>query len=165
VLAPNKSILGLSIGLLLVLTACRSDTATLTTLPAPPFVTAAPGETIVILGTNQIRFAPSLIQATAGTFRVRFENAASIGHDITFIDGTEAKVAPGEFAEFDVVVPEGGISFICTVPGHFEAGMKGRIFTGDAIPLPADITRDGFPPPAADDGDGDTDQSPPGDSS
>ena len=36
-------------------------------------------------------------------------------------------VDPGQTATFDVNVPEAGLTFICTVPGHAAAGMTGTI--------------------------------------
>ena len=43
-------------------------------------------------------------------------------------EGGEAHPADaGQTVTFDVVVPEGGLPFICSIPGHAAAGMTGTI--------------------------------------
>jgi len=65
---------------------------------------------------------------TAGRYAVTLKNTGTVAHDLTFSDGkTTGPVDPGKSATVDVDVPTAGVSFICSVPGHAAAGMKGTI--------------------------------------
>ncbi len=98
--------------------------------------TAAPTEQTAggdVLGTLDVDavdlgFTPSeLSVAKAGRYVVNFKNTGAIPHDLTFADGTKAVASPGESASVEVTVPDSGISFICSIPGHADAGMRGSI--------------------------------------
>jgi nitrite reductase (NO-forming) len=98
---------------------------------APP---AAPtGE---VLGTIEVRafdlgFEPAAINvAEPGRYAVTFVNEGQIFHDVTFDDGTMIDAEAGVTAEGEVTVPEGGIGFICSVPGHADGGMRGEVTVG-----------------------------------
>jgi nitrite reductase (NO-forming) len=86
-----------------------------------------------VLGTLKIKsvdlgFEPHDLRVDkAGTYNVELENAGALPHDITFADGTQAVAQAGETASVKVDVPAGGIAFICSIPGHADAGMKGSI--------------------------------------
>src|SRR6187402_283217 len=69
----------------------------------------------------------------AGTYDVSLQNDGAIAHDITFPDGTTAHAEPGQSATAQVVVPEGGLDFICSVPGHADAGMRGHISVAGGV--------------------------------
>ena len=80
------------------------------------------------LDAVDIAFKPSQLEVdAAGRYKVNLHNTGAIAHDITFPDGTAATAQPGETATVEVDVPAAGISFICSVPGHKEAGMEGMI--------------------------------------
>ena len=66
----------------------------------------------------------------AGTYDVAFSNTGAMLHDVTFADGTTLSAAGGETATGTVTVPEGGLTFICSIPGHGDAGMKGEVTVG-----------------------------------
>lgn len=63
----------------------------------------------------------------AGTYTIKFSNTGQIPHDFTPEGGSATTVDPGQTATFDVNVPEAGLKFSCTVPGHAAAGMTGTI--------------------------------------
>jgi uncharacterized cupredoxin-like copper-binding protein len=71
-----------------------------------------------------------------GRYAVTLVNDGAILHDITFPDGTKIVANRKETVMAEVDVPERGLSFVCSVPGHADAGMKGTISvdgnTGDA---------------------------------
>jgi nitrite reductase (NO-forming) len=69
----------------------------------------------------------------AGIYSVEFRNTGTMSHDLTFADGTQLVAAAGETAKDTVAVPEGGLSFICSIPGHEQAGMKGMVAVGAAL--------------------------------
>jgi nitrite reductase (NO-forming) len=98
-----------------------------------PALSNAPGGTGGVLGTivlDAIDIAyesPHVMVPKAGTYEVKLVNKGSIGHDVTFADGTQVVAAAGETKTVQVTVPAAGITFQCSVPGHADAGMKGDI--------------------------------------
>jgi nitrite reductase (NO-forming) len=113
-----------------------------------------PGE---VLGAIEIEafdlgFTPAAITVDAtGPYEVKFTNTGSILHDITFADGTKIEAKAGETATGTVTVPTGGISFVCTIPGHADAGMKGSVSVHGETTAGGNAGGDhGGPPPATD---------------
>ena len=66
----------------------------------------------------------------AGTYDVTFENTGAMAHDITFADGTKIAADPAKTATGSVTIPGEGLTFICSIPGHEAAGMKGAVTVG-----------------------------------
>jgi nitrite reductase (NO-forming) len=85
------------------------------------------------LGTIKIKaidlgFDPKDVHVDkAGTYSVEFENAGALPHDLTFADGTKAAAKAGETVSLSVNIPAAGTTFLCSVPGHADAGMKGSV--------------------------------------
>jgi len=104
-----------------------------TTAPASQAPAASRAPSGGVLGTLEVTgvdlgFEPAnMIVDTAGDYEVKLVNTGSILHDITFPDGTTIQANAGETASAVVAVPAGGLSFICSIPGHADAGMKGTI--------------------------------------
>ena len=69
-----------------------------------------------------------------GRYAVTFVNDGSILHDMTFDDGTVLSAEAGETVTGEVVVPAEGLGFICSVPGHKDAGMTGTISVAGESP-------------------------------
>lgn len=63
----------------------------------------------------------------AGCYEVALENKGVMPHDVTFPDGTTAVAAAGQTASVTINVPDSGLTFLCSIPGHADAGMKGSI--------------------------------------
>jgi uncharacterized cupredoxin-like copper-binding protein len=77
-------------------------------------------------GAQQHNF---VLVATADADRVATEAAAKNG-DATGIAGVLAggkPVAGGGSENVTVNVPAGSYTYICTIPGHYQAGMKGTL--------------------------------------
>jgi nitrite reductase (NO-forming) len=70
----------------------------------------------------------------AGTYEVEFKNTGSALHDVTFADGTTITAEGGKTATGSVTVPAGGLTFLCSIPGHADAGMKGEVMVEGAAP-------------------------------
>jgi nitrite reductase (NO-forming) len=108
------------------------------------------------LGTVEIRSVdlgfkpPSLTVAQPGRYTVKLTNDGGIPHDVTFPDGTKIVANPQETKSADVEVPAAGLSFICSVPGHADAGMKGVISVGGSTASAHNADDHGGPPPATD---------------
>jgi nitrite reductase (NO-forming) len=95
--------------------------------PAAGSVVAAPVGTFEV-DAFDLGFKPNAVTvAAAGTYSVTFRNTGSIQHDLTFADGTKIAADPGQTATGTVNVPAAGITFICSIPGHADAGMKGAV--------------------------------------
>ncbi len=69
----------------------------------------------------------------AGRYTVTLTNTGQIPHDITFPTGETAQAPAGGTATLEVDVPEGGITFLCSIPGHAQAGMQGSISVAGAV--------------------------------
>jgi nitrite reductase (NO-forming) len=117
---------------------------------APQATTAAAtGES---LGTLQVEafdlgFKPNALTVDkAGTYTIEFKNTGTIPHDITPQGGSTNTAQPGETITFDVAVPDAGLPFICSVPGHAAAGMTGTITVKGATAAASPDSHGGPPP-------------------
>jgi len=75
---------------------------------------------------------PMVMVNAPGAYTVNFVNKGTMGHDVTFADGTKIAAAAGATASAVVNVPAAGLSFQCSVPGHAGAGMRGEIMVEGA---------------------------------
>ena len=96
----------------------------------------APGDNVEFVAT-EFAFAPSTVMATAGTYSGTLVNDGTIEHDIKFDNGDAIVAAAGETVEFEFEVPAEGIRYICSIPGHADAGMTGEIRTEATPPAEA----------------------------
>ena len=65
-----------------------------------------------------------------GEYTVTFVNDGGTLHDVTFADGTKIEAQGRQQASGTVTIPAEGLEFICSVPGHADSGMKGRVTVG-----------------------------------
>jgi len=73
-------------------------------------------------------FQPTTLDVeSAGRYDVKLVNEGAIPHDLTFPDGTKISAGAGESASAVVTVPAAGLTFLCSIPGHADAGMTGSI--------------------------------------
>ena len=80
---------------------------------------------------TDLAFTPNMVTvAEAGAYQVTFTNSGAIAHNLTFSDGTALSADPGQTMTAVVDVPESGLTFECTVPGHAAAGMTGMVTVG-----------------------------------
>jgi nitrite reductase (NO-forming) len=97
--------------------------------PAPSGQHAG-GDTLGVLDVTSVDlgFSPKELSVDEpGAYEVRLTNDGAIPHDITFPDGQTALALPGEAVSLTVEVPADGLQFICSIPGHADAGMQGTI--------------------------------------
>lgn len=81
-------------------------------------------------------FQPAAVTVpAAGTYDVTFRNTGAAFHDLTFADGTKIEAEAGATATGEVTVPAGGLTFICSVPGHEQGGMSGAVTIAGAAPV------------------------------
>ena len=109
-----------------------------------------------VLGTLEIKgvdlgFQPATLNVDKpGRYTVTFINNGAIPHDVTFPNGTKLVANANETKSADIDVPASGLSFICSVPGHSDAGMKGTISVGGSTAGGHNADDHGGPPPATD---------------
>lgn len=129
--------------------------------PVAPVAIATPKpDTNQLLGTLTIHtfdlgFKPAALTVKqAGRYTIKLTNDGMMLHDITFVNGTKLEAQPGQTTTAQVDVPAAGLTFLCSVPGHAQAGMTGKITVeGDtAAPAAAAMHADdhGGPPPETD---------------
>jgi len=78
--------------------------------------------------TGQLAYVTNRATAPAGKLTVESRNEASIPHDIV-IDGkgNGAEVTGGGVSKFTATFAKGTYTFYCSVPGHRQAGMVGKL--------------------------------------
>ena len=82
---------------------------------------------------TDFKFDPAAITVTHGSVTFWLVNAGSQSHDMSIRDssgktiGTSDLVSAGDSAAFTVKLDAGSYDFICTQPGHADAGMKGTL--------------------------------------
>ncbi|HET7728365.1 MAG TPA: multicopper oxidase domain-containing protein [Candidatus Limnocylindrales bacterium] len=104
----------------------NGDTAAAQPPTAPD--AAAASASVLEIEAFDLGFTPKSIEvAAAGTYTVRLTNTGTIVHDVTFADGTKVEAQAGQTAEGQVTIPAGGLTFICSVPGHEQGGMTGGV--------------------------------------
>ena len=110
-------------------------------MPAPdkkPETGAQPAVRTVEVEAYEFRFEPQEIEAKPGeTLKIVFKNGGQIAHNFTLegLNAATATIQPGEAATLTIPLPDDPgafpIEYFCSVPGHREAGMVGRIVLGE----------------------------------
>jgi nitrite reductase (NO-forming) len=148
--------LAIVVGVTLVVTGCAKAAATTWTF-APPASPAASVQPEVAVGQPaaspvgkisieafDLGFTPAMLSVpSAGTYEVELKNTGSTLHDVTFADGTKIAAEGGKTASGKVSVPAAGLGFICSIPGHAAAGMKGEVMVSGAAPATSVAPADG----------------------
>jgi nitrite reductase (NO-forming) len=112
-------------------------------MPSMPGMEGSPGAMshalVLEIHAFDLGFQPAALTVpAAGTYGVTFVNDGSTTHDLTFPDGTKITAESKQSVSGLVSVPAGGIAFVCSIPGHAEAGMKGTIaVAGASAPVAA----------------------------
>lgn len=98
---------------------------------------AAQAATEVKVVATELKFAPPTIQAKVGQpIKIVLDNKGAIEHDIAFPTvkadkpgaSLKAVARAGQTATLEFTpTATGSYEYICTIPGHKEAGMKGKI--------------------------------------
>lgn len=103
--------------------------AALTTLTAAP-AAADEARTVTVTAT-EFAFEPSTIRVEAGkTVRIRLRNEGTLSHNLHVKGaGVHTGTIQGGGSDTVTVTPTetGTLRFFCKVPGHRQAGMKGRL--------------------------------------
>ena len=102
--------------------------------PAPEPKTGGGGSTIAVTAdpTGQLKFEETSITAAAGKDTIDFTNDSPVGHNVQIEDASGTalggtKTITASTAKATVDLKPGKYTFLCTVPGHAAAGMKGTL--------------------------------------
>jgi nitrite reductase (NO-forming) len=105
----------------------------------------------ITISAFDLGFEPATVDvAEPGRYTVHFMNDGAVLHDLTFEGGTAQPADPGEMIEFEVTIPEGGTTFLCSVPGHADGGMTGVVTVGGESPSAGGGDDHGGPAPQTD---------------
>jgi uncharacterized cupredoxin-like copper-binding protein len=100
--------------------------------PSSAPTSGGPVGTIEITAMN-LAFTPTEVAVEEpGRYEVVLVNHDGVLHDITFADGTVITAEANATGRGVVEVPAAGLSFLCSVPGHADAGMVGGVSIGPA---------------------------------
>jgi plastocyanin len=81
--------------------------------------------------TGVLKFDQTSLSAKAGKVTISFTNASPIPHNVAIEQGTKVLGMTPTFAgatkQLALTLPAGTYTFLCTVPGHAQAGMQGTL--------------------------------------
>lgn len=116
--------------LMLGLAACGQTQPQASSGPLPAAADAGPPVGELMFEGYELGYRPADASVTQpGTYTVTFTNAGHTEHDWV-AGGVRLVAKPGESVSGAVVVPAEGLEFVCSLPGHAAAGMRGRISVG-----------------------------------
>ena len=108
--------------------------------PSQAAATTQAASEVKVVATD-LKFGAPTIQAKVGQpIKIVLENTGAIEHDIAFPTikadksgaSLKAVAKPGQTATLEFTpTAKGSYEYICTIPGHKEAGMKGKINVAD----------------------------------
>src|SRR5262245_55434165 len=81
--------------------------------------------TRVTVAASEYKFVNSKKIVPAGAVKFVVTNKGHVAHDFKIKGKKTALLSPGKSATLKVVFPKGKFPYLCTVPGHAAAGMKG----------------------------------------
>jgi plastocyanin len=87
-----------------------------------------PGDSVVLTAT-EFEFSPNELVAEPGAYTGEVVNDGAIAHNLTLSSGESFDLGPGETVAIDFILPDGGLTFVCAIAGHEDAGMTGEIST------------------------------------
>src|SRR4051812_14394142 len=130
----RKQLAALVVASVALTTACGASGATAgsgagVAIPAP--AAAAGAQQVTVTVGNSMHFAPAAIVVRAGQpVELTLRNGGGVPHDFTLAEGAsrpvtiEAQAGRTARGTFTIDTP-GTYAFVCTVPGHTAAGMRG----------------------------------------
>jgi uncharacterized cupredoxin-like copper-binding protein len=91
-------------------------------LAAVPVALAAVGVT-----GKEFKFTLTTKTVRHGKVTFKFTNKGRLKHDFKIAGKKTALIGPNKSASLTVTLKRGTYTYICTVPGHAAAGMKGKL--------------------------------------
>ena len=91
---------------------------------------SAPTATVVNVTAgkpSELKFTVSKKTVTKGSVTFKVVNKGALEHDFKIGGKKTARLKAGKTATLTVTLKAGKAAFLCTVPGHAAAGMKGTL--------------------------------------
>ena len=85
----------------------------------------AAAATTVTVKASEFKFVLSKKTAPHGVVAFKVTNKGHIAHDFKIAGKKTPMLKPGKSATLKVTLKKGSYKYICTVPGHAAAGMRG----------------------------------------
>jgi uncharacterized cupredoxin-like copper-binding protein len=85
------------------------------------------GAATVNVTATEFNFKLSKASITHGKVVFVVTNNGKLAHDFSISGTTSALVSPGKSTTLTVTLDAGKMTYVCTVPGHAAAGMKGSL--------------------------------------
>ena len=90
---------------------------------------------------TEFKFKLSKASVPTGTVIFTVVNKGKVAHDFKIAGKKTPKIAPGKSAKLTVkFTKKGKFAYICTLPGHAAAGMKGDLQVGSKATTPPPTT-------------------------
>ncbi len=83
--------------------------------------------TTVTVTMKEFKFTLSKKIVPHGTVVFKLVNKGSLGHDFKIAGKKSKLIGKGKTGTLTVTLTKGSKAYLCTVPGHAAAGMKGTI--------------------------------------
>jgi uncharacterized cupredoxin-like copper-binding protein len=97
----------------------------------PETISVAPGEVVTFEVTNTGEAVHEFFLGDSAMQQEHAEEMAEMGSDMAHDEPYSIRLQPGEIKQLTWRFAEGGeIEFACHEPGHYQAGMHGRISVG-----------------------------------
>jgi uncharacterized cupredoxin-like copper-binding protein len=88
--------------------------------------THATGTAVTVTATEfHFKFSKTSVPHGSVTFTI--VNKGHVSHDLKIGGKKTALISPGKSAKLTVTLKKGKSAYLCTVPGHSAAGMKGSL--------------------------------------
>lgn len=89
---------------------------------------ALAADSVVTVKMADFAYALSSRVLTAGPVTFRVQNVGAVQHDFVIVGNVKSAILEaGGVQELQTVLAPGRYEYLCTVPGHAEAGMKGTL--------------------------------------
>jgi uncharacterized cupredoxin-like copper-binding protein len=83
--------------------------------------------TAVTVTATEFKFKLSKLTVPHGSVTFTVVNKGKVAHDFKIAGKKTALIKPGKSAKLTVTLKAGKYPYLCTVPGHAAAGMKGTL--------------------------------------
>jgi uncharacterized cupredoxin-like copper-binding protein len=83
--------------------------------------------TAVTVTATEFKFKLSKTSVSHGSVTFTVKNAGHVAHDFKIGGKKTSLISPGKSAKLTVTLKAGKQAYLCTVPGHAAAGMKGSL--------------------------------------
>jgi len=87
----------------------------------------ATGTIKVKVTATEFKFVLSPASVKHGTVTFTVVNKGKLAHDFKIAGKSTPQIQPGKSAKLTVTLKAGKYPYLCTVPGHAAAGMKGTL--------------------------------------